>query len=119
MMGDNEGPIGQLEGRWALLFKVAIAFVVFVMPFLIAMQAWEIQQIHLLSTQQAVNEQRWDYFMDRGPRYTPEMAMAELLKLKQEIHDEVSQRYPPAWLIKDLDSITRRVEALEQQADNQ
>ena len=115
--------INDPSGRWEILLKALLAASALAIPMVVALQVWQVTQIHELQTAQALSGARLDAFIGKGPRYTPSDARADLLELKQGIHDEVATRYPPEWLIRQisemqltLDELTREMREHEDAA---
>ena len=129
----EDSKIGQLNGKWALLFKATLAACTFFIPSMLAVGTFLVVGHFELKETVSVNdtERKADInllrseikqlsnnvagFMSDGPRYTPKDAKADNIMLKQEILKDVSAQYPPAWLTKEVESLSRRVEALSKE----
>ena len=105
-MAENNGQIGKLNGKWAVLFKALLAAGAFLVPLVLPWFVWVTFQIFEMKTSLAT-------FVAAGPRYTPDDARADRLELRQEIFSEIEQKYPPQWLRDTVESHGRRLEVLE------
>jgi hypothetical protein len=94
------------------LLKALFNAVVFVLPFLIALNVWFVSTIYEMQT--AITA-----FSAVGPRYTPDMARSDNLQLKHDVMEEIEARYPPEWLRREVESHARRLEALERNGHGQ
>lgn len=105
--------IGQMNGKWAVLFKALLSVGALLVPCIVALQVWQVQQIYSLRESSVVMEHDLKSFVAMGPGYTPKDARADNLELRTELLSEISKNYPPQWLTKELESVSRRVEAIE------
>jgi hypothetical protein len=98
--------VGELNGKWSILFRAQLAVGAIVLPLIIAWCTWATVEVFKVQTDLKV-------FMAAGPRYTPADARSEILKMKEEILNEVEQNYPPEWLkeqLRELKDLVRRVD---------
>ena len=86
----EEKPVGELNGKWSILFRATLSVGAFALPSIIA----------LLD-----NLVRHGYGADR--------AAADHAKMKAEIMKDIGEHYPPEWLTREVESHSRRLEALE------
>lgn len=112
MSGEHK-TIGELNGKWGIMFKLTVAFGAFSLPFLIALNVWFVKAIYELKLQQAEIAIQMQSFIAVGPRYTPEMARSDNLELMNEIMEKIQEQYPPQWLTKEVESHSRRLEFVE------
>ena len=91
--------IGEMNGKWALLFKAILACASVCFPLIVAFEAWQcltimsIQEAHAQHQEaQARQIQKMDSFMELGPRYTEREARADNISLKGDLIEYVSNR---------------------------
>jgi hypothetical protein len=87
--------IGELNGKWAILFKAQLTIGALVAPMLITWCVWCTSQIFNVQSQVAT-------FISVGPRYTATQAALDLATLRRDILTEVDSKNPPQWLREDL-----------------
>ncbi len=102
--------IGNLNGKWAILFKATLSTCVIIFPSIIALNVWFVKTIHGIELKQAEVAAELKLLANTGARYTPAMAEAENLRLKQAILEEISRNYPTR---REIDSLARRMESVE------
>ena len=107
--------IGQMNGPWAFLFKTLMGTACVIIPAVISLQIWFVQKIQRIEINQAEFAAHMSNFVSEGPRYTPEMARRDNLEMRNEIMEEVEERYPPEWLTREMESLARRLEHLEKE----
>ena len=99
--------IGQLNGKWSVLFRVQIAMVCFSLPFLITLEVWQTTSIHDLKVSQAEVRTRMDNLVTQAD------SKASDAMLKDQILQVVEQRYPPQWLRDEVSRLRDRLDKLE------
>lgn len=113
-MSEEKGKrIGELNGKWAILFRFVLSMATLALPAVVSLQVWEIKKLHELEVEQTRLRTSFELFSRAGGRYTPEMAKADNLELKQGIWNEIEKKYPPEWLRQMVESHGRRIETLE------
>lgn len=88
----NPHAIGNLNGKWAVLFKAIIAAGGVALPFLVALNVWTVTEINALKIENARLVTRFEAFANVGPRYSADMAAADQYRLKEEIVKTIEQR---------------------------
>lgn len=103
----EESKIGQLNGKWAILFKAQLTLGAVLFPGVMAWCTWmTIQTFDVKADMQA--------FQAVGPRYTSTQAEVDHLKQKQEVLAEIAKATPPQWLRDELASMSRRLTTIEE-----
>jgi hypothetical protein len=98
--------IGDMNGKWAILFKAQLALGAFVLPMLVPWAVWVTGQVFEAKSQ-------LNAFTSAGPRYTADQAVADGLRLRRDIIQEIAASYPPQWLRDEIASISRRQGGIE------
>ena len=113
--------IGQLNGKWSILFRAVLVLAGFIIPYNIAMEAWQTAQIHEMKIAQAQLRAQFNIFASEGPRYTPTDALAleaklqvDLLELREKLMTQVRNEFP---LKSELNNLQRRLEAAEKKLE--
>lgn len=81
--------IGQLNGKWSILFRALMVVGAIFAPFFITLSAWLVTSIYDVRLDQAILAGKIEAFIDSSPRYTPDMAERDNLRLKAELLDDV------------------------------
>jgi hypothetical protein len=76
-MADQPRKIGEMNGRWAMLFKFVLVMNGVLIPALLAWGSWV-----------TVGQIKDEAFRDKGARYTPEQSAHDLASLRTEITAE-------------------------------
>lgn len=89
-MADNEPKpklknIGNLNGPWSVLFRLALAMGAISIPFVVSLQVWFVTNIYGIHTELASLRAEFKGFSSAGPRYTPKDAVADSAVLRQEM----------------------------------
>lgn len=98
--------VGNLNGKWAVLFKAQLAVGAFLLPSIMAWATWA--TVQLFGIKSEIRS-----FMAVGPRYTATDAHLDQAVLKADILKTTQEEFPPKWLKDELSSISRRIIALE------
>ena len=114
----SDGPrsskrIGDMNGWSPVLFRLLLISQPVVMAAGITLGTWLVSSINELSQQQAVIGEKLDQVTTR--HYTHDAARADHLQLRQSIIDEVFEKLPPPYLLRQVDAVEKRVERLEGQ----
>ena len=111
--------MGNLNGKWAILFKGVLALTAIAIPVSLGILGWVLLEISSLKTLSAVQSVKIETFVSGGPRYSSDNARAdfaairlEMLSLKLEIQEWVRAGWPPKALMD-------RIELLERKRDTQ
>ena len=81
-------PIGELNGRWALLFKVTQASLPLFMAIVIPWCIWVTKTLH----SHDINSAEIRSWMSQAPRFTPSDADNLRMKIKGEVRSEVTDK---------------------------
>ena len=110
--------IGELNGKWALLFKILLAVnTVLIVP-AVAWSSWITLMVFDLRQAQAVNTQRYETFMAIGPRYTPRDAERDAAMLRAEIKGQLSAIQAQLQVLQNESEIVRgKVVEIEKKMD--
>ena len=92
-------PIGQLNGRWALLLKVALGTYPVILAAAVTWSVWVTANIFELRA-----------FAQQGPRWTAKDAEIQTAVVKEWVEDKFSNEVPPK-------PVTERLTRLERIAD--
>lgn len=111
---DLMAKIGNLNGKWSILFRALMAVLVFVIPFVVALNVWFVVTIYEIKLVQIGLITKMDSFMSPGERYTPEMATADMEQLRNEIIKEMRSQNPPQWLREQVSDNKERIRSIEQ-----
>lgn len=106
MSNGDSGKIGQMNGKWAIIFKVVLSSAVFIIPSLLAWCTWVTVAMFSLQSQFSA----WNAV---GPRYTSTQAQVDQLNMRNDILTEIAKNYPPQWLRDEVASMSRRLSAIE------
>lgn len=106
-------PIGQLNGKWSILFRAMLSVMVFAIPYSITLHVYQVKSVIELKISQAQIGSRIDQFMAPGPRYTKVNAETDNLQLRREMLEFIENRYPPKWLIEKIAELERRLGRME------
>ena len=77
--------IGELNGKWALLFKLMLAFNAVAIPITISWATYVSTELWELRATQAVAHEKLLGFIGRGPRYTEHDAIKDGVLVRAEL----------------------------------
>lgn len=112
-MFETQKMIGELNGKWALLFKSVLTLAAVTLPLVVTLNVWFVQKVYSMESAQVLLAYKLDQFIAGGPRWTAIDAKAAHLELKQEIETYIESRYPPRWLTDTVSDLDTRVKRLE------
>lgn len=119
MSEGTSGKIGELNGKWSLLFRAFLGALVFLGPSMIALQIWFVTTIHRITVAQAEIKSELSHIVADTNRNNE----VNMLRLRNEILSEVDKGWPPPWLRNDISDIKKdaaetkaRVSALERKS---
>lgn len=120
-MINDTGKIGNINGKWAFLFKATLAVVAALLPFGIALNVWFVTQIHELQmTQNNITASLTDMiedFVALGPRYTALDAGRDHLEMKLEMISLIQNVQPPRWLKETVERHDEQIDRIERKID--
>ena len=88
----NPNALGNLNGKWAILFKAIITAGGLAMPFLVGLNVWTVTEINGLKIEHAKLLARFESFVSVGPRYSADMAIADQYRLKEDVLKTVDEK---------------------------
>jgi hypothetical protein len=107
--------IGNLNGKWSVLFRGLMALGAVMLPMMVSLNVWFVSSIYEMKIVQIGILARIDSFMGEGPRYTEEMARADHAELKGQIVDDVLNNYPPKWVTDLLAKHDKEIERINEE----
>ena len=102
----EETKIGNLNGKWSLLLRWGLSTGAFIAPSLLALNVWLVNEMYQMKSFTRS-------FIDQGPRYTAIQAERDRVLLKAEILSTINSSFPQPWLVKEIESLSRRINQLE------
>ncbi len=112
--------VGELNGKWSILFRATLATSAVVLPFLVSLNVWLVVSAFEQKARLDLIDYRLGQFIGAGPRYTATDAQVDLARFREELLKEIKRDFPPKWLVDRVDAIAlearqahMEVEALE------
>ena len=106
--------IGELNGKWSLLFRAMLSLGAVLLPFIVVLNVWFVTAIYDIKLKQIEINARFDAVIAKGPFYTREMARSDNLQLRENIIREIKNEHPPEWLTKQIQENTKDIHLIEQ-----
>lgn len=105
--------IGELNGKWTLLFRTLMAGALFVLPFLVGLQVWFVTTIYSIQISQEKLRGSVAQLAAVGPRYTRDMALHDNMEMRDRVLKTFKDDYPPAWLRDEVRKISANLTAIQ------
>ena len=100
-----------MNGWTPTLFKLQLIVTPIIFAAALTLGTWLVRSVNLLTQTQAVMYEKLDSVIQRD--YSKDAARADHLELRRSIIEEVFSKLPPQHLIRQVDSIERRLIAIE------
>lgn len=104
--------IGNLDGKWSILFRACIGTFVIGLPFIIGFNVWVVQSLNRVNTNIQLVSQSLEHIANKDV-YTKAEAELAMEKQRREIMATIEAQYPPKWMRDTVESHGLRLVALE------
>lgn len=103
--------LGDMNGWTPMLFRIQLMATPLVVAAVLTLGTWLVKSVNQLGQTQAVMSEKLDAAVLRN--YSRDSARADHLELRRSILGEVAERYPPAYLLKTVGVMEKRLDRLE------